>query len=72
MAVEIYAPGRITAVELGWKLRDAGYDVGKIEELSTVLGVDVLEILAGWGPTLARVLGPPPKTAWWKKWFGRR
>lgn len=72
MAVEVYNPDRLTAVELGWKLRDAGYDVGKIEELGSVLGVDLLEILAGWGPILARVLGPPVRRPWWKKLFGRR
>jgi hypothetical protein len=74
MAVQVYDPDRITPIELGWKLREAGYDPDKLIELGQIMGIDLLEILAGWAPVLVKVLSPQRMT-WWewlKSWFKRR
>lgn len=71
MALITVEPPRLTAIELGWKLREAGYEADKLEELSRTLGVDLLEILAGWGPVLAIILAPP-KTSLWKRFLAWR
>jgi hypothetical protein len=67
MAVQPYGPDRLTAIELGWRLKEAGYDVDKVEDLGRVLGIDLLEILAGWAPVLVNVLRPPAKQPWWRR-----
>jgi hypothetical protein len=74
MAVQVYDPDHITPIELGWKLREAGYDPDKLAELGQIMGIDLLEILAGWAPVLVKVLSPQRMT-WWewlKSWFKRR
>jgi hypothetical protein len=68
MALQVFDPDRITAIELRWRLADEGYDVEKIEELSTYLKVDLLEILAGWAPALAKVMRTP-KVSWWRRFL---
>lgn len=66
MALITASPNRLTALELEWKLRDAGYDTDKLEELGKRLDVDLLEILAGWAPVLADIMATP-KASWWRR-----
>lgn len=68
MAVQLYNRDRLTAIELGWKLKEKGYDLEKLEELSKMMGVDLLEILAGWAPILVDVLKPNRRSLWRRIW----
>ena len=71
MALLSLEPNRLTAIELLWRLRDAGYDTEKIEELSRQLGVDLPEILAGWVPVLVEVF-KPARAGWWRRFLAWR
>lgn len=72
MAVQPYDRNRLTAIELGWRLKEAGYDLDKLEELGRLMGVDLLEILAGWAPVLVDVLKPANRRSWWRWLWTKR
>jgi len=62
--------------ELRRKLDNAGYDLPQIDVLGAALKIDLVAILAGWAPVLARLaddlppsLAPPPllRLPWYRR-----
>ncbi len=69
-----YSSGAMSldAAEVRRRLDAAGYDVARIEGLSTTLGLDLFEFLAAWTPLVFdkdAAQQPPPATKppWWRR-----